>query len=564
MLKFSLFSFSGLTLVIASVPLIFIVVRELCHNKKLFPFLMYHLCIFLWAIGSIFIGFCDNSEAATQAWKWAYSPVIFVPIFFYHSVLSINDVKRPWLVAIFYLQAIIFLIMHLKGTLFYPAKLTPYSAYHIQVTPLASLHIIFGWMIVKVLGHIELFFFWKKSINTKHNYFLLLATPIGLLGAFLNYLPLYNVPCYPIGNIIVAIYITLCTYAIFHQKFLDIEVIIKKSLIYTILISVISIIYLIMVFISERFIQNMVGYQSFVMSGFFAFTLGLLLIPLKNTIEILVNRYFFKGSPEELSEQIQKYSVQVQEGDRYKTAAALAGGVAHEIRNPLTAINTFLEKFPEKENDPEFRQKFHHIVSHEVERIKNLATQLMDFSKPQQPVLGLANLHSLLDDVLLLLQNQMNANHIQVRKEFNPDNIILTADKNQIKQVFLNIILNAIDAMPDGGTLTVATNVVVGAGSKPALNTRAGLEPAPTENGKIEILISDTGSGISPEHQKKLFEPFFTTKPDGTGLGLSICRRIIQEHGGKISAESETEKGTTFSIILPENNASKTPGGADA
>ena len=223
---------------------------------------------------------------------------------------------------------------------------------------------------------------------------------------------------------------------------------------------------------------------------------------------------------------------EVAQTERFKAAAALANSVAHEIRNPLSAIKTFVDYFPARKDDPAFLEKFNKIVPNEIDRINNLAQQLLEFARPSPLQMEQINIQKLLNDSLDLLNTQLKQHNITVAKSFPAQNLTTSADANKLKQVFLNLFLNAVDAMPSGGRLSV------------------GIEPA---GPWIKISISDTGSGIAAKDLLHIFEPFFTTKPKGTGLGLAIVQGIIEEHGGKIAVKSEIGKGTTFNIELPLN-----------
>jgi len=170
-------------------------------------------------------------------------------------------------------------------------------------------------------------------------------------------------------------------------------------------------------------------------------------------------------------------------------------------------------------------------VPSEVERINNIVHRLLDFSKPAPPTFQMTNVCALIDDTLEFLNNEFLKRHIVIEKNYENQATGLKIDPSQIKQVLLNIILNAMDAMPKGGKITIKTQTV--------------------KDGTLEIDIADTGSGISKEHLKHIFDPFFTTKDSGSGLGLSIVHQIIQNHGGKIEAESEIGNGSVFRIKLP-------------
>ena len=209
--------------------------------------------------------------------------------------------------------------------------------------------------------------------------------------------------------------------------------------------------------------------------------------------------------------------------------ATLAAGMAHEIKNPLTSIKTFAEYLPEKYDDPNFRNNFQRIVVEEVDRVNSIVKQLLDFSKPQELILEKKSVKEIIDETLMLMNSDFLNNGINLIKDYQDQGYILV-DRKLLKQAFLNVFLNNIQAMPNGGMLKVQVR---------------------KENEYIKITLSDTGCGISNENLKQIFNPFFTTKESGTGLGLSIVKSIIEQHKGIITYTSELGKGTTTLILLP-------------
>jgi len=210
--------------------------------------------------------------------------------------------------------------------------------------------------------------------------------------------------------------------------------------------------------------------------------------------------------------------------------AALASNIAHEVKNPLTAIKTFFEYYPEKKNDPDFMEKFNRITAQEFGRIETLIQQLLDFAKPSPARFQKTDIHRLIDDTLCLISSKLESNRITVHKHLASSIEHLDIDKGKIEQALLNIFLNAIDAMPDGGKLTISSFV--------------------HRTSYFVITIEDTGNGIAKEDLKHIFDPFFSKKDSGTGLGLAITQGIIQEHGGKIQVESKMNQGAKFIVNL--------------
>jgi len=214
----------------------------------------------------------------------------------------------------------------------------------------------------------------------------------------------------------------------------------------------------------------------------------------------------------------------------------LSASVAHEINNPLYAARNSLY-LVEQDLPPDAPQRtFLTIAQQELGRIARIITRMRDFYRPSRGELTSANINALLRETLELVTTHLRHNHVTVRTQLANDLPPIIAHADQLRQVFLNIILNACDAMPHGGELTVSSTLIA---ARP--------EAPPT----LSIAISDTGVGIAPEHIPHLFEPFYTTKPHGTGLGLAISAHIITQHGGRILVDSEPGVGTTFTILLP-------------
>jgi len=218
------------------------------------------------------------------------------------------------------------------------------------------------------------------------------------------------------------------------------------------------------------------------------------------------------------------------EQQRLADAGKLALGLAHEIKNPLTGIKTFTEFLQERYDDPNFRQDFTRIVPAEVARINRIVQSLSDFARPPLLKLQAVDVQQVLVDTVSLLSNECFKRDIRVTKQLDSEPIYLTADPAALKQTFLNLCLNALDAMGKGGTLSVSSCL---------------------EETVAVIRISDTGSGIPREHLATLFDPFFTTKQGGMGLGLAVVKQIVTQHLGTITVESNMGFGTTFEIRLP-------------
>lgn len=243
---------------------------------------------------------------------------------------------------------------------------------------------------------------------------------------------------------------------------------------------------------------------------------------------------------------VKRLELQIRRSDRLASLGTLSAGMAHEIKNPLVSIKTFAQLLPERYQDSDFRDTFSNLIGHEIDRIDSLVNQLLRFARPAKPHLTPKHVHEILEKSLLLVGHRLYQKDIKLTRSFAAKIDTIRGDADQLEQVFLNFFINAMDAMKNGGELTVSTQVGTNEEWVSALTH---------SNGQAEeilrISICDTGEGIRSEDIPHVFDPFFTTKDYGTGLGLSVVHGIIQEHGGQIEVESELKKGTSFHILLP-------------
>lgn len=223
--------------------------------------------------------------------------------------------------------------------------------------------------------------------------------------------------------------------------------------------------------------------------------------------------------------------------DRLASVGQFAAGLAHEIRNPLTGIKTGIQviKNREKSRNETANVELMEGLTYEIDRINNLVTDLLDFSKPKQTVREKEKILDVIRKSLDLAKDGIVRKEISVKVNDNGEPKYVFADKGQAEQIFLNIITNAIEAMGDGGDLSISTDRVSEDG-----------------NSWIRTTFEDDGAGIEEELRERIFDPFFTTKAKGTGLGLVVVAKLIEENNGKISIESKINRGTKISILLPE------------
>lgn len=225
--------------------------------------------------------------------------------------------------------------------------------------------------------------------------------------------------------------------------------------------------------------------------------------------------------------------------DKLASLGQLASGLAHEIKNPLAGIGSAVQVLSSSIQFNDSQKEVVKEVLKQIHRLDGTIKNLLSFAKPGEPKLATANLNEVIDTVLFLVSPQVKKQNIQPHLDLQTDLPKTMMDPQKIQQAILNVVLNAVEAMPSGGKLTISTREKVGTG------------PSKKERPYISLVISDTGMGIPEELRAQIFNPFYTTKPSGTGLGLSITQRIIEQHSGRIDIKSEVGKGTSFAIDLP-------------
>jgi signal transduction histidine kinase len=227
--------------------------------------------------------------------------------------------------------------------------------------------------------------------------------------------------------------------------------------------------------------------------------------------------------------------------DRLRSLETIAGGFAHEIRNPLTSIKTFIQLAPERKDDAEFIREFSHIVLDDVYRIERLIQEILDYARYMEPKLTEEDVNDLVSSCLYFIDVKARSRGVRIEKELASELPRVMLDRQQMKQVLLNLFLNALDAIGErAGMLRVKTAAMI----------------KPEGTAWIQVEVEDTGHGISAADLDHIFDPFFTTKHksgenEGTGLGLAIAHQIIREHRGTIQVESTVGSGTTFRVTLP-------------
>jgi two-component system sensor histidine kinase HydH len=228
--------------------------------------------------------------------------------------------------------------------------------------------------------------------------------------------------------------------------------------------------------------------------------------------------------------ELQNNFEQMKRSERLYALGQLSAGLAHEIRNPLAGIDgaaTIVRNNPDSISK---RQECLEIILKECSRLNRLLTNFLEFAKPRSPQYQRVPLSQWLDSVIELASHAIGRKGILIRKEIIPDSLLLPCDPEQIKQVILNLTINAIQAMPAGGEILLSGQA---------------------RQGEIFLRIKDQGLGVEAGMLDKIFDPFFTTKDNGTGMGLSVAPQIVSQHGGMLTAQRKEDFGMTFTVQLP-------------
>ncbi|HJW84897.1 MAG TPA: GAF domain-containing protein, partial [Anaerolineae bacterium] len=256
------------------------------------------------------------------------------------------------------------------------------------------------------------------------------------------------------------------------------------------------------------------------------------------SVSVAVENARLYGELADFTRQLERSQEQLIQAEKLAATGRLAASIAHEINNPLQAIHNCLHLVANRPLEEDKAKYYLNMAQEEVLRLMTIVQRTLDFYRPSKGREVLADVNSLVESVLALANKRLEHGRIKVQRRLSPDVPRLQVVADQITQVFLNLVINAVEAMPDGGELTISTQ---------------------HRDGQVYIRFGDTGPGVNPDQAKKIFEPFYTTKHSGTGLGLAVSYGIIQRHGGEIAVESAPGRGATFIVSVPVTRAVAQP-----
>jgi signal transduction histidine kinase len=490
------------------------------------------VAVAIWGFGGLAVGLSTSYDKALLSWRLAYVGVIFIPTLFYHFVVMFLGLQRRKPLVCAYITSIFFEGLNATGILIPTVtRIFPDIYYLYPPRKIYTVFVLY-FVFMTVISHVKLYQFLRSSNESKRRTQVLwffIALAIAFSGGTTCYLPVYGIDLYPYGNFTVPLYPLIMSYAIIRHQLMDIRIVIRRSLVYSLLVACITGLYLVMVLIMERWFQGFFGYRSVFATALVAFLIAIFFNPLRTCIQAFVDRALFKATPAELAAQREQLLAEVRKSDQMKSVATLAAGLAHEIKNPLASIKTFTEHLEMRYANPGFRAKFQKIVRGEVEHINLIVQQLLEFAKPVPPKLTPVEVPRLLDETLELLSNELLQRRVEVVRRYAASPRVL-ADPQQLKQVFLNLFLNSLQAMNGVGRLEIGTA---------------------STGSALTVTVVDNGIGIAPKDLPRVFEPFYTTKSNGTGLGLAIVHGIVKEHRGRIEIASRLGEGTRITMLFP-------------
>ena len=374
----------------------------------------------LWSFGLAMFYLVQTNSANVFWSNFLYFMGNFIAVaFFYFSLVfpSGNNPPRGKLIfpvgGLFILFILYFFTPHMVREVGYPAgiKTFIYGKYHFLFD--VHLSVVFTLAFWKLYRDVKTLIGQQRE---QAKYLLLsIITAVAFNGVTNITMPSFFHNCSLIwaGPYISFVMVCIMTYAIIRHHLLDINIVFKRGLVYSILVASITLIYLLVVWFLEQTFRTAIGYRSIPTTVFALLTIAILFQPLKDHIQRFVDLRFFKGTLETLAEEKQMLQEEVRRADQLRIAGILAAGLAHEIKNPLTSIKTFTKYLPERKNEESFIEKFQEVIESEINRIEELVKNLLDFSKPRPPKFEKTNVHRILEQTLTLIEHDLSPKNIK-------------------------------------------------------------------------------------------------------------------------------------------------------
>ncbi|MFH1542816.1 MAG: ATP-binding protein [bacterium] len=493
----------------------------------------------IWCLGQ-FMGDILSQKALVLLWtRVGIAGAIFIPVFFMHFTFALigEAAGKVKLIIAAYCLATVFLL--LDFTPFFVADVAPVMSFRFYPQP-GPVYLYFAVFVIAAF----LYAFWRLLVNVwqasgarkNQLLYVLLAAVIGFSGGVTTFLPIWGINFPVLSHFTLPLYVLITIYAIVKHKLLDISVIVRQGLVYSTLTVFFAGFYVLAVLAANNFLASYTHINSLLTIILVVFVSVILFQPLRNKVQQIVDRIFFQGefiyqqAIADLSSENLKLYRSLLQADKLASLGTISAGLAHEIKNPLAALKGMTQVLGDNIDDPEFIKDYQELVDRQINRLNGLVEKMLRIGQKQGLNVSQFDLNRTINEVAELLKVQLRKNNIQLRLELGQLPLV-QGDEEQLSQVVMNLMLNAIQAMPTGGAITIKSKV-----------------QSPTS---LIIEVMDSGQGIPADQLDKIFDPFFTTKDEGTGMGLAVAYRIIKEHNGEIKVESQMKKGTVFSIWLP-------------
>jgi two-component system NtrC family sensor kinase len=260
------------------------------------------------------------------------------------------------------------------------------------------------------------------------------------------------------------------------------------------------------------------------------------------SVAIAIENARLYAEVKDFADELARSQAQLIQSEKLAATGKLAATIAHELNNPLQAVQSCIYLVADQTGPDGHDRQYLDIAREELDRMARIVGRMLDFYRPSDEGRIPTDINFLLEDVIALVRKRLQQGGIEMDLELAPDMPLIVATGDHLKQVFLNMVINALEAMPQGGRLEMITRYI----SEPDAREKASVDA-----GFVEIEFADTGVGIPAEHINNIFDPFYTTKSKGMGLGLSVSYGIVERHGGQIQVESKVGEGTTFIVRLP-------------
>lgn len=496
---------------------------------------LFNLVAAVWGLGSFIIATSHSSESANLGWKIAMIGIYFLPVSFYHTVYEISKLKRKAFLAVAYLQSAVLVLLFLSGGIMVDEWKMYFGFYYIQTNIVFTMGFML-WFIISILGFYELYDTYDslngyEKIQAKY---LFLGTLIGFIGGISVMLPVFGFKIYPFGNILIPVYTVIVTYAILKYQLLDIKVVLKKALFYSMGIALFSGAVIGMSLLSSWFVANIPGFQFWLVptvTGIAAFIVG--------------NIFWEKSKQIENALEIEKKSHQeLRRINEVREEFVLA--TQHNLRTPISIIKGYLAAMQDMLKGKDFKKEEmgdyleKSIVS--ANRLSHLANELLGITQMEiekdSLKLNPIDVKGIIMEIIEELESEISEKNFIVAILPAGKWETLEVDAGKIRTAFFNLIDNAFKYTKEGGKISISGTKV---------------------KNFFQISIKDTGIGIDSSAVNNIFDEYFAKGKKGPGLdavgrgvGLHMVASIIKEHRGRVYAKSEgRNKGSEFIVELP-------------